>query len=147
MNIQKNIVTRNGLEKAVDQIIGRHVFGNLYGIDPKMLGDEKYIVETVLEAARRAKATILEIKSWTVEGPHGGVSAIALVVESHIAIHTWPGYEYATVDVYTCGSTADPLEAFKTIIKRLRPRNYVAFYADRSSGAQIDELEVKRIKL
>ncbi|EQD78774.1 S-adenosylmethionine decarboxylase, bacterial/archaeal, partial [mine drainage metagenome] len=28
-----------------------------------------------------------------------------VIAESHLAIHTWPEYKYAAVDVFTCGDT------------------------------------------
>ncbi|MEM0173525.1 MAG: adenosylmethionine decarboxylase, partial [Sulfolobaceae archaeon] len=62
-----------------------------------------------------------------------GVSVIALVEESHIALHTWIEYKYATLDVYTCGSQSDPEAGFNFIVQKLRPKKYQVFYADRSS--------------
>ncbi len=119
--------------KHVDLIIGRHVYGNLYGIDPKLLWDEEFLRDLVKEAAEIANMKLVELKSWKFEGYHGGVSVIALVLESHITIHTWPDYEYATVDVYTCGERGDPWKAFNHIVSKLKPRDYSVHYADRSS--------------
>jgi S-adenosylmethionine decarboxylase len=31
-----------------------------------------------------------------------------VIAESHVAIHTWPEYGYAAVDIFTCGETIDP---------------------------------------
>ncbi len=125
-----------------DFIVGRHVFANLYGVERSLLDNENYIRSLVERAVKESGATLLELKSWKVEGYHGGVSAIALVLESHVSIHTWPDYEYATVDVYTCGEKANPLRALRVIIRELKPKSYVAFYADRSS---VGEPEVRRI--
>jgi S-adenosylmethionine decarboxylase len=76
---------------------------------------------------------LVEMKSWKFGGKKGGVSVIALVEESHIAVHTWLEYNYATVDVYTCGEHSDPQKAFDLIVSVLRPERYQMFYADRSS--------------
>ena len=119
--------------KKSDRIIGRHVYGNLYGVDPERLWDEEGLKKLVVDAARVANMTLVEVKSWKFTGYHGGVSVIALVLESHIAIHTWPDYKYATVDVYTCGERGDPWRAFNYIVEKLKPRHYVVHYADRSS--------------
>ncbi|MCE4613966.1 MAG: adenosylmethionine decarboxylase [Desulfurococcales archaeon] len=116
-----------------DFVIGRHVYGNMYGVDPSTLWDEDFIKETVLKAVEAAGATLHDLKSWKIEGEKGGVSVIALVLESHISIHTWPGYKYATVDVYTCGDTADPWRGFEVILNRLNPKFYTVHYSDRSS--------------
>ena len=121
-------------EKFVeDRVVGKHVYGNLYDIDPDILRDEKLIRDTVIEAAKVAGMTLLEVKSWNIGGKKGGVSVMALVLESHIAVHTWCEYRYATVDIYTCGEKSDPWKAFYLIVKALKPKYYTVHYADRSS--------------
>ncbi|MCY0873944.1 MAG: adenosylmethionine decarboxylase [Acidianus infernus] len=121
------------LKSSEDKIVGKHVFGNLYDIDPKILTDREYLEKLVLEAVKVAKMKLVEAKSWSFGGKKGGVSVLALVEESHIALHTWNEYNYATLDVYTCGEQSDPQAAFDYIVKALKPRRYQVFYADRSS--------------
>ncbi len=120
------------MEKVNDLIIGRHVYGSLYFIDRRLLGDRKKLEKIILEAVNVANAKLLDIKSWEVAGNKGGVSVIAIVEESHIALHTWIEYNYATLDVYTCGSKADPWKAFDYIVDQLKPKIVVKHYADRS---------------
>ncbi len=113
-------------------IVGHHVYGDLYGVEPRILSDKDFLVRIIREAAERANAKILEIKTWELGGDKGGVSIIALIVESHIALHTWPNYRYATLDVYTCGEDADPWAAFKYIVEALKPKTYTVHYTDRT---------------
>jgi S-adenosylmethionine decarboxylase len=138
------ILERRGVSKASasmettdvssgDYIVGRHVYGNLYGVKKELLWDKEFLEETVRKAAEIANMHLLEMKTWVVEGFHGGISVIALVLESHISLHTWPDYGYATVDVYTCGEKGDPWKAFNYIVSRLKPKFYKVHYADRSS--------------
>ena len=118
---------------AEDRVVGRHVFANLYDVDPKILDDEELLRATCVKAAEVASMNILEVKSWKVGGKKGGVSVIILVVESHIALHTWVEYRYATLDIYTCGEQSDPWKAFDYILGVLKPKKYKVWYADRSS--------------
>jgi S-adenosylmethionine decarboxylase len=97
------------------------------------LEDEERLKNIIIEAAKIANTKIYDIKSWKFGGKKGGVSVIALVVESHIALHTWVEYNYATIDIYTCGENTDPKRAFDYIIKELRPKCYTYNYSDRSS--------------
>ncbi len=113
-------------------VVGRHVYADLYGCPRDVLENEELLRRAVLEAAEKGKARILEVKSWVVGGEHGGVSIIALIVESHIALHTWPLNNYATLDVYTCGEESDPWTIFKHLLEVLKPRHYVVHYSDRS---------------
>ncbi|MCH1771258.1 MULTISPECIES: adenosylmethionine decarboxylase [Metallosphaera] len=117
-----------------DRIIGKHVFGNLYDIDPEDLNNEQLLKDLVLKAVEIAHMNLVEAKSWSFGGKKGGVSVIALIEESHIALHTWNEYNYATLDVYTCGEDSDPQAAFKFIVEALKPRRYQVFFADRSSS-------------
>jgi len=119
--------------KIEGMVVGKHVYGNLYGCEYVVLSDLKLLKRLVSEAARLAKMTVIAVKGWKFGGEKGGVSVIALVVESHVALHTWPSYGYATLDVFTCGENSDPLSAFSYICAELKPRNVVQHYADRSS--------------
>jgi S-adenosylmethionine decarboxylase proenzyme len=38
--------------------------------------------------------------------PHG-ISGVAIIAEAHIAIHTWPEYSFAAVDIYSSNDNAD----------------------------------------
>ncbi len=116
-----------------DIVVGKHLFGNLYGVDPAILGDEEYLRNVILEAVKLADMTLVELRSWSFGGKKGGVSVIALVKESHIALHTWINYGYATLDIYTCGARSDPWKAYEYVISKLRPKYYTVNYADRSS--------------
>ncbi len=110
---------------------GLHVYGNLYGCDSELLKDEVYLTKVVKYAAEVANATILATYSYKF-GVTGGVSVIAIVAESHISIHTWPEHEYATVDVYTCGSKTKPLLAFDYIARSLNAKKVEVYISDRS---------------
>jgi len=115
-----------------DLIVGKHIYANLYQIERNILEDEELLRNTVLKAVEAANSTLIEIKSWKVGGKKGGVSVIAIVDESHIALHTWVEYSYATVDIYTCGEHTNPWAAFDIILNTLKPKKYKVGYADRS---------------
>lgn len=116
-----------------DYIVGKHVYGNLYGVDRSVLSNRDLLEKTLVEAARASGATIIDMKSWVVRGPKGGVSVIVLVEESHLALHTWVEYGYATVDIYTCGEHTDPRRGFRVVFENLKPKKYVAHYVIRDS--------------
>ena len=117
-------------------IVGKHYYANLYGIDLAHARNEKELRRVVAEAADLSNMELVDLKSWSFGGDKGGVSVIALVVESHIAVHTWVEYSYSTVDVYTCGEKSDPLPGIKRIVAYLKPREYYVWYADRSQAAK-----------
>ncbi len=76
---------------------------------------------------------LVEIRSWRFVGNDSeGISIIALVLESHISLHTWPKYRFATLDIYTCGKYSDPERAFDYIVSNLKPEKYTKNFIDRS---------------
>lgn len=121
----------------LEGIIGKHIFANLYDADPNIINDEDFLRNLIKDAARLANMTLIEVKSWKVEGTKGGVSVLALITESHIALHTWVEYRFATLDIYTCGEKSDPWTAFEYLVSMLKPKTFRVNYSDRSSTPPI----------
>ncbi len=78
----------------------------LYRCDCEKLNDESFLRCTLNRAAKLANATVLNLISNKFEPQ--GVTAIALLAESHISIHTWPESNYSAVDIFTCGQNMMP---------------------------------------
>lgn len=114
---------------------GLHVFGNLYLIDENLLKNLQDLKNIVIGAANIGNLTILDIleRQFNVKDSKdlGGVSLIALLVESHLALHTWPESNYASLDIYSCGNTCDPVKSFKFIVEQLNPKKYDIYTFDR----------------
>lgn len=68
-------------------------------------------------SAKKAGATIIS-SSFHHFSPQG-VSGVVVIAESHLAIHTWPEYGYAAVDVFTCGQTVDTFTAYRYLKEKL----------------------------
>ena len=93
--------------------LGRHVLVELFGCKPNLLNDVVYIKKSMEQAARKAAATIIN-STFHHFTPYG-VSGVVVIQESHLAIHTWPEYGFAAVDVFTCGDSVDPWQAYKVL--------------------------------
>ena len=81
----------------------KHLLLELYRCDCEKLNDESFLRCTLNRAAKLANATILNLISNKFEPQ--GVTAIALLAESHISIHTWPESNYSAVDIFTVSYT------------------------------------------
>ncbi|ACL10332.1 S-adenosylmethionine decarboxylase [Desulfurococcus amylolyticus 1221n] len=106
---------------TIKKVIGKHVYGELYECDPGILMNEKDLVEIVKKAAEIGGFTLLDVKAWKI---NPGVSVVGIVLESHISIHTWPEFAFATVDVYTCGTKGDSVKAYKYIVHALKAKRH-----------------------
>jgi S-adenosylmethionine decarboxylase len=52
---------------------------------------------------------------------------MVIIAESHLSIHTWPEYDYAAVDIFTCGDIIKPQEGRRILsgkIRFVRAANY-----------------------
>ena len=97
--------------------LGRHILVEYYNCDCECLKDPAFIEREMKQAALAAKATIVEsnfhhFKPW-------GVSGAVLIAESHLTIHTWPEYGFASADFFTCGEV-DPWKSFEYLEKVLQ---------------------------
>lgn len=97
--------------------LGTQILLELKQCDREILDDMPYIREALITAAEEAGATIVGQSFHKFEPM--GVTGILAISESHIAIHTWPEYAYAAVDIFTCGESFRPHEAADLLIKRL----------------------------
>ena len=97
--------------------IGTHYLLELSDCPRAVLDDAAGIRETVRAAADAANATLIDLRLKRFEG--AGVTAIALLAESHLSVHTWPEHGYAAVDIFTCGEQSDPRAACLLLIERL----------------------------
>lgn len=88
------------------EALGRQILVEYYDCNSDKLDDVSFIEMALLEATRASRATIIT-HNFHKFSPHG-VSGVIVIAESHVAIHTWPEYSYAAVDVFTCGETIDP---------------------------------------
>lgn len=100
--------------------LGRHAIAEFYDCDATQLNKPESLEIIFREAAEAAGATILSSHFHHFH-PHG-VSGIVVIAESHLAIHSWPEYRYASIDVYTCGAVIDPAVAIEHISSKLCPQ-------------------------
>tara|TARA_Y100000004_G_C8726079_1_gene332198 strand:- start:101 stop:436 length:336 start_codon:yes stop_codon:yes gene_type:complete len=85
----------------------RHVLFTLVGCPYGLLNDEAHVRNVLANAALFSGSTLLGIQSHKFEPQ--GVTAVALLAESHISIHTWPENGRAVCDVFTCGEHTNPV--------------------------------------
>lgn len=111
------------------EALGRQILVEFYDCDSPSINDVKFIEEAMLNATKAANATIIS-HNFHKFSPYG-VSGVVVIAESHVAIHTWPEYNYAAVDIFTCGDTIDPW-----IIQE--------FLKDAFTSKNISSMEMKR---
>ena len=86
----------------------------------KIIKDIKGVRRILIEAARVANNTPLEISIHKFSPQ--GLTGVILLAESHIAIHSWPEFDYLAIDIFTCGKKSMPYKALDYLKKEFRPK-------------------------
>lgn len=97
--------------------IGTHIVLEMYDCPPEVIDDLTRVRQAVREAAAAARSTLLHEAAHSFEPQ--GVTALGLLAESHISVHTWPELGYAAADVFTCGDEARPRAACEHLARAL----------------------------
>ena len=114
---------------------GKHLLLELYRCDYEKLNDESFLRCTLNRASKLANATVLNLISNKFEPQ--GVTAIALLAESHISIHTWPESNYSAVDIFTCGQKMMPELASQYLIESLMAEEHYLRLIERNPPAAV----------
>ncbi len=104
--------------------LGRHVIADIYGCRFDALNDVNKVEMLMVEAALKSGAEVREV-AFHKFSPQG-VSGVVVISESHLAIHTWPEYGCAAVDVFTCGDAVNPWDACNYLVEVFGAKNIKA---------------------
>jgi spermidine synthase len=119
--------------------LGRHILVEFTHCSPEALNDVILIEKGMVDAATEAGATV--INSTFHHFSPFGVSGVVVIQESHLAIHTWPEYRYAAVDLFTCGDDVNPWISFEFLKKVLQSESYGALEMRRGHINLLDKVE------
>lgn len=98
--------------------IGSHFILEMYDCPAEVIDDLATVREAVRQAAIEARSTLLQLSAHRFQPQ--GVTALGLLAESHLSVHTWPELGYAAADVFTCGEQAEPRSACEYLARALR---------------------------
>ena len=110
--------------------LGNHILVEFMGCSPEIMNDVSAIERDMVGAAQKAGATVIN-STFHHFNPYG-VSGVVVIQESHLAIHTWPEYGYAAVDLFTCGEM-DAWISFDFLKDCFQAKNYSAIEMKRGS--------------
>ena len=97
--------------------LGTQILLDLENCNSDILDDIDLIKNILKEAASLSGATIIGETFHKFQPV--GVTGVVSIAESHICIHTWPEYSYASVDIFSCGDDFNLETASQIIGQRL----------------------------
>ena len=109
---------------------GLHIIADLYGCrNREMLASSAMLREACVAACKEVGLTVLGDHFYQFDGLDetqvGGATGAVVFAESHLAVHTWPERDGATLDVYVCNVTCDNSgkaeRLYEALVAVLRP--------------------------
>ena len=109
---------------------GLHIIADLYNCrKSEVLVSSEKLRDLCVKACTDSGLTVLGQHFYQFDGldgtQDGGSTGAVVLAESHLAIHTWPERDGATLDVYVCNFTSDNTakaeSVYKTLIAAFEP--------------------------
>jgi len=119
--------------------LGIHILVEFYDCNPSVLNDAEAIEKEMVKAAELIEATIISSSSHAFS-PHG-VSAVVVIAESHLTMHTWPEHGYAAVDLFFCTKKIEPWIAIDHLKESLGAQKTTSVEFKRGSFSNMQQKE------
>jgi len=105
-------------ENKTKKCSGIHLIAEFW--NGEIVEDVSRMKKILVAAVKKANNTPLEIIIHKFQPQ--GMTGIVLLAESHIAIHTWPEFNYIALDIYTCGDKGNPIKSLEYLKKEFKPK-------------------------
>jgi S-adenosylmethionine decarboxylase proenzyme len=122
MSLREKMKSRK--QSSPSTAVGQHLLADLYQIDPIRIQDHQGLVSLLTDALKAAGFSILATNSHKFHEGGCGVTAMALLSESHATIHSYPERQYLALDIFSCGAQ-DPHDVLHAIVESLQPGDCV----------------------
>jgi len=106
-------------------MFGPHLTLDLYGCDKEKLASEEFVSQVLSEMPgllgmnKFSAPQVTNVPSPGMDSfDRGGITGFVILVESHMAIHTFPEDGFASFDIFSCKSF-DVEFAIKTLMEKL----------------------------
>lgn len=93
------------MRKNDKSFLGYQTLIELYGCPSELIDDQDLAQKILLDLTDVVELTV--VNSVIHHFSPIGVSGVIVIEESHIAIHTWPEYNYVAIDFFTCNQQYD----------------------------------------
>lgn len=115
---------------------GKHFIASYQDCDLRALSHLEELLATMEKATRASGATLLDKISYVF--PPNGLTAVFLLSESHLSIHTYPEHGSCFIDLFTCGDHCSAVGFHEILMEYLKPKQVCAKLFLR--GSVVEEL-------
>ncbi|RKS68232.1 S-adenosylmethionine decarboxylase [Actinomadura pelletieri DSM 43383] len=110
-------------DQIVDQSIfgftGTHVLSDITNVDPLLIAENGVILDALRRGVDASGATLCGLQLE--EFQPVGMTAVLVLSESHVSVHTYPEQQAIFVDAFTCGTRCRPELILETLLETLGP--------------------------
>ncbi len=96
---------------------GIHVFSDVSDIADGKVADHPLILDALERGIAASGATICDVSVKEFEP--SGLTALYLLSESHVSVHTYPEQNSLFVDAFTCGELCEPQRILDSLLEAL----------------------------
>jgi len=134
---------------------GLHIIADLYGCrNREMLASSAKLRETCVAACKDVGLTVLGDHFYQFDGLSenqiGGATGAVVFAESHLAVHTWPESDGATLDVYVCNVTCDNSDKaeklYAMLMQSLAPEEVMVERVGRGRGLPLKKKHLAAVR-
>jgi len=101
-------------------VVGQEISCIMKNIDVSFFDDNQKLKQLVIETLNNSKFGILN--SVEHEFSPQGFTMMALLSESHFALHTYPEHNAVYFSIYSCRGPKDSEPVFKELKEKLKPK-------------------------
>lgn len=101
------------------EFAGTHVLTEIYDIDKDVVRDADLIVAGLATGIARSGATVCGMQTKHFDPT--GMTALFLLSESHVSVHTYPERRALFFDAFTCGDRCTPERIIEELVAFLGP--------------------------
>ena len=84
--------------------VGQHLLIDIDNVDSSFLNSMPELASAMVDMVYKCGLTMLSYHCFQLEP--SGISCAGVLLESHVAFHTWPEEGVITMDLFTCGPTS-----------------------------------------
>ena len=123
------------------KLIGKHLTVDMYGCTFEHLNNLEFIKTATFTAVEEANMTLLNFTYHKFEPQ--GLTAMVILADGHMSVHTHPELGYAAVDVFTCGDHSRPDKAMQVLARLLQPEKTKTTHVRRGDFGSISDMKPK----
>ena len=121
--------------------LGRHIIAEFYNCSPEKINNVAHIEKSMVDAAEKAGATVINT-TFHHFSPFG-ISGVVVIEQSHLSIHTWPEYQFASIDLFTCGDSINPWVSFDHLKEEFAAEYFSSLELQRGQLHLLNKIDFK----